>query len=120
MVKLLEREASSKRHPRSLLPRIESLKVKLVVAVSIVAICILGLTYTSLSASAHSVAAEQARKEESEILSYFSGVYSEAVARDLLQIHLMSHILDHGIKGIQWIPGTRSSSPRTPKAERCT
>ena len=98
------------------------MKVKLVVAVSIVGICILGLTYTSLSASAHTVAAEQARRRVSEILSYFSGVYSEAVAaRDLIQIHLMSRtLLDHGIKGIL-VTDARDKVIFTsyPEVERC-
>ena len=110
------------RRRTALLPRIESLKVKLLLAVSVVAVCILGLTYSSLSASAHSVAAEQARRRASEILSYFSGVYSEAVAaRDIMQIHLMSRtLLDHGIKGILITDSNdKVIFTSNPEVERC-
>jgi hypothetical protein len=79
---------------------LESLKMKLAVGSTLVAAAILLVTYTTLSAAARGVAYDEARKRVTELLRYFSGVFSEAVAaNDRMQIHLLSRaILQNGVQ----------------------
>ena len=84
------------------IPRIESLKVKLTLGSLALATAILLLTYASLASSARRVATEQAQKRVAEILSYFSGIFAEAVAAgDLMQVHLLARaLLDNGVQAL--------------------
>lgn len=83
-------------------PRIQSLKVKLTLCAGVVAAAILLLTYGTLSSSARRVAAEQAQEHVEEVLSYFSGIFAEAVAAgDRMQVHLLARaLLDNGVQAL--------------------
>jgi len=82
--------------------RIRSLKLKLTLSSAAVAIAILLLTFGSLSSSANRVAAEQAHHHVEELLSYFSGIFAEAVAaNDRMQVHLLARaLLDNGVQAL--------------------
>jgi putative nucleotidyltransferase with HDIG domain len=81
---------------------LESLKVKLAIGSALVAAAILLVTYATLSTAARSVAYDEARKRVTELLNYFSGVFSEAVAaNDRMQIHLLARaILQNGVQSL--------------------
>jgi putative nucleotidyltransferase with HDIG domain len=81
---------------------LESLKVKLGIGSTLVAAAILLVTYATLSAAARGVAYDAARKRVTELLSYFSGIFAEAVAaNDRMQIHLLAQaILQNGVQSL--------------------
>lgn len=87
---------------RQRLPRIESLKLKLTLGSTAVAVGILVITYSTLSSKAREAASSQAQKRAGELLSYFSESIAESMAQgDRMQVHIHAQaMLNNGVHAI--------------------
>lgn len=76
------------------LPWPESLKLKLTLGMSALALCILTVTYYGLSYTARQAATGQAEDQSIDLLNFFSTIIAESVAaNDRMQIHLQAQAL---------------------------
>ena len=87
--------------PRKL-PRVESLKAKLLLGSLALAAAILGVTYLMLSSKTQEMAAKQAQKHVGDVLNCFSDAIGESVAaNDRLQVHILAQaFLNNGVQAI--------------------
>ena len=87
---------------RRWIPRIESLKYRLTLGISVLMLGVLYIIYSALSYTNRETAGRQALKYAEDLSSYFSATIAEAVAaKDSLQTHVLSHaLLDNGAAAI--------------------
>ena len=84
------------------LPEVKSLKARLMLGSTLVAVGILLVTSLTISQTARETASDQARKRAEEVLSYFSAAVSESLAaNDQLQVHVLAEAFQkHGVRAI--------------------